>query len=104
METIKQILVDMRKHNGLCVSPLFIYNEDGGVNFTELIDRIGVAYYSEMKQAAELLEEYRAENARLKAALKPILDIVMDDHTSNLSMELAISVAKRIYNEQEQDK
>ena len=31
--------------------------------------------------------ELRAENARLRAALKPVLDIVMDSATSDLSME-----------------
>lgn len=40
-----------------------------------------------------------AENERLKAALQPVLDIVMDSATSDLSMELAIGEAKRIYNE-----
>ena len=43
--------------------------------------------------------ELRAENARLRAALKPVLDIVMDSETSSLSMEIAINEAKRIYNE-----
>ena len=43
--------------------------------------------------------ELRAENARLRAALKPVLDIVMDSATSDLSMEIAINEAKRIYNE-----
>lgn len=45
------------------------------------------------------VSELRAENARLRAALKPVLDIVMDSATSYLSMELAIKEAKRIYNE-----
>ena len=31
--------------------------------------------------------------------LKPVLDIVMDSATSDLSMEMAINEAKRIYNE-----
>ena len=39
------------------------------------------------------------ENERLKAALQPVLDIVMDSVTSDLSMELAISESKRIYKE-----
>ena len=43
--------------------------------------------------------ELRAENARLRTALKPVLDIVMDSATSDLSMEMAITEAKRIYNE-----
>lgn len=44
------------------------------------------------------VEELRKENAGLRAALKPILDIVMDRCTSDLSMEMAITEAKRIYN------
>lgn len=47
------------------------------------------------------LDEYErafSENARLRAALKPVLDIVMDSETSSLSMEIAINEAKRIYN------
>ena len=45
----------------------------------------------------ETIHGLRAENARLRAALKPVLDIVMDMYTSDLSMELAINEAKRIY-------
>ena len=44
------------------------------------------------------VEEFRKENAILRAALKPVLDIVMDSETSSLSMEIAINEAKRIYN------
>ena len=49
-------------------------------------------------------EKLRAENARLRAALKPVLDIVMDSATSDLSMEMAIMECKRIYNEYEIDR
>lgn len=49
----------------------------------------------------ETIHGLRAENARLRAALKPVLDIEMDMYTSNLSMEIAINEAKRIYNEGE---
>ena len=44
------------------------------------------------------LEELRKENDRLRAALKPVLDINMDMDTSRLSMEIAINKAKHIYN------
>lgn len=44
-------------------------------------------------------EKLRAENARLLAALKPVLDIVIDRNTSDLSMAMAIKEAKRICNE-----
>ena len=47
----------------------------------------------------ETIRGLRAENARLRAALKPVLDIVMDSATSDLSMEMAITEAKRIYKE-----
>ena len=46
-------------------------------------------------------EELLSENARLRAALKPVLDISIDRNTSNLSMAIAIKEAKRIYNEGE---
>ena len=46
-------------------------------------------------------EELLSENARLRAALKPVLDIMIDRNTSDLSMAIAIKEAKRIYNEGE---
>ena len=46
-------------------------------------------------------DELREENARLRAALKPVLDIMIDRNTSDLSMAIAIKEAKRIYNEGE---
>ena len=46
-------------------------------------------------------EELLSENARLRAAMKPVLDIVIDRNTSDLSMAMAIKEAKRIYNEGE---
>ena len=52
----------------------------------------------------EKIHGLRAENARLRAALKPVLDIVMDSTTSDLSMEMAIMECKRIYNEYEIDR
>ena len=46
-------------------------------------------------------EELLSENARLRAAMKPVLDIVIDRNISDLSMAMAIKEAKRIYNEGE---
>ena len=43
--------------------------------------------------------ELRKKNARLRAALKPVLDISIDMNTSDLAMSMAIKEAKRIYNE-----
>lgn len=45
----------------------------------------------------ETIHGLREENARLRAALKPVIDIVMDSATSDLSMRMAIKEAKRIY-------
>ena len=47
----------------------------------------------------ETIHGLREENTRLRAALKPVLDIVMDGAASDLSMEMAITEAKRIYKE-----
>ena len=43
------------------------------------------------------------EKQHLLASLKPILDIVMDKHTSDLSMEMAIKESRRIYNSWNED-
>ena len=45
--------------------------------------------------------ELRKENARLRAALKPVLDISIDMNTSDLAMSMAIKKVKRIYAKQE---
>lgn len=45
----------------------------------------------------EIIYGLREKNARLRAALKPVLDIVMDMRTSDLSMRMAIKEAKRVY-------
>ncbi len=45
--------------------------------------------------AAKLL----SENVRLRAALKPVMNISIDMNTSDLAMSMAIKEAKRIYNE-----
>ena len=47
----------------------------------------------------ETIHGLREENARLRAALKPVLDISIDMNTSDLAMSMAIKEAKRIYNE-----
>lgn len=51
-------------------------------------------YKSELNREVEKL---RKENTLLRASLKPVLDIVMDMYTSDLSIEMAINEAKRIY-------
>ena len=88
-ETIADIVADIRAQNqGLpedsyALSPLVC-------DLLSFADRIDAAH---KREVAEL----REENARLRAALKPVLDIVMDSATSDLSMEIAIKEAKRVY-------
>lgn len=43
--------------------------------------------------------ELRKENVRLRAALKPVMNISIDMNTSDLDMSMAIKEAKRIYND-----
>lgn len=64
------------------------YGEPGGCNAPTYGGPPPIYY-------AELL----SENARLRAALKPVLDIVIDRYTSDLSMAMAIRKSKRIYND-----
>lgn len=83
METTKDIVNEIRtfaKHSSW-VSP---------GTLREFADRIEAA-------TAEL----RDENAKLKAALKPVLDIVMDGETSDIAMAAAIDMACWIYKEGE---
>lgn len=61
------------------------------------VKRLGISVYFWLERVDQNDAELRAENARLRAALKPVLDIVMDMYTSDLSMEMAINEAKRIY-------
>ena len=63
------------------------------------VKRLGISVDFWLERADPNDAELRAENARLRAALKPVLDIVVDGATSDLSVELAIKEAKRIYNE-----
>ena len=64
-----------------------------------LMQRLEMCQKVNEQQEKEYLA-LKSENARLRAALKPVLDIVMDSATSDLSMEMAINEAKRIYKEE----
>lgn len=54
-----------------------------------------------IERVGDILKEMRNENAKLKAALKPVLDIVMDGETSDIAMAAAIDMACWIYKEGE---
>lgn len=106
METIKDIVADIREQNlGMpddmeCVSPLVC-------DMLRLADRIEKAYKlieglsDGIVERDQYIAKLTEENERLKAALQPVLDIVMDSATSDLSMEMAITEAKRIWKEGE---
>lgn len=70
-------------------------------------DRIEAAYkrltiptpeqWTEIARQGSEIADLKRENASLRAALKPVLEVEMDMYTSNLSMEIAINEAKRIF-------
>ena len=112
METIEDIIKEMRGDYGFCrfderdIASLAdrieaAYKERGAEYEKELATAekaIGNWNRNYLAEAAENVN-LKHENARLRAALKPVLDIVMDSATSDLSMGLAITEAKRIFNE-----
>lgn len=101
METIDDIVREMRE--GVVAKSWFEQT------LKEFADRIEKAarhemsdeFSAEIQKLTDELYEVKKENARLKAALQPVLDIVMDSATSDLSMELAITEVKRIWKEGE---
>lgn len=100
MEAIEGILEEMRErqkaqdiYHGGCGDDRLNAIRDYYLDIIgDFADRIEAAY-------AELLKKIQ----KLESALKPVLDIVMDSATSDLSMELAITEAQRIYNEDKQE-
>ena len=73
------------------------YYCEGGCYLPRWVKRLGISVDFWLERVDQNDAELRAENARLRAALKPVLDIVMDMYTSDLSMEMAINEAKRVY-------
>lgn len=101
-ETISEIVSEMR--NGPCcwLTPEGIpqHSHDNDL-FYKFAERVEAAWKRELYEMEKERFQHVAlefENARLRAALKPVLDIVMDSATSDLSMEMAIMESKRIYN------
>ena len=72
-----------------------ICGEIGEIIGREAACKQSVTDCNHLGNAAEL----RKENARLRAALKSVLDIEIDMNTSDLAMSMAIKNAKRIYND-----
>ena len=73
------------------------YYCERGCYLPRWVKRLGISVDFWIERVDANDAELRAENARLRAALKPVLDIVTDMYTSDLSMEMAINEAKRIY-------
>lgn len=107
-ETIEYIVAEMR--NGPCcwLTPAGIpqHSHDNEL-FYKFADRIEAAYkrlalptpeqWTELARQSVEMYDLKRENDRLRAALKPVLEVEMDMYTSNLSMEIAINEANRIY-------
>lgn len=73
------------------------YYCERGCYLPRWVKQLGISVDFWLERVDQNDTELRAENARLRAALKPVLDIVMDMRTSDLSMRMAIKEAKRIY-------
>ena len=106
-ETVADIVAEIRRLNPKtflvskwCCEPL-------PNRMRSYADRIEAAYkrlalptpeqWTEIARQSVEMYDLKRENARLRAALKPVLEVKMDMYTSNLSMEIAINEAKRIY-------
>jgi hypothetical protein len=50
METIEDIVAELREHSGELFPPWVIYNEDGGLDVSILADRIEVAHKREQEK------------------------------------------------------
>jgi hypothetical protein len=57
METIEDIIAELREHSGETLPPWVIFNEDGGLDVTLFADRIEAAVKAYNKEITELLLE-----------------------------------------------
>lgn len=105
-ETIEDILREMRDADGVDSSGWFTRKHvlDWANRIEAAAKRQKMLCHSAgscdlLFQANFEADKLKTENAKLDAALKPVLDIVMDNATSDLAMAEAIDEAHRIYNE-----
>ena len=104
-ETVSDIVAEMR--SDIANGTVGIWADFGGEVARGYADRIEAAYnrlalptpeqWTEIARQSVEMYDLKRENARLRAALKPVLEVEMDMYTSNLSMEIAINEAKRIF-------
>ena len=105
-ETIADIVAEKEAEIARLEAALVASNDELALarsNSSAMYHRLNSENIRIFEMDREKIHGLRAENARLRAALKPVLDIVMDSATSDLSMEMAIMECKRIYNEYEID-
>ena len=101
-ETVSNILDEKEAEIALLKAALSAANEELDLARSAsrlMYQRLNEENIRNTEMDRETIHGLREENARLRAALKPVLDIVMDGATSDLSMEMAITEAKRIYKE-----
>lgn len=104
-ETVADIVAQMRQD--IADGTVGIWADFGGEVASGYADRIEKAYkrlslptpeqWTEIARQGSEIADLKRENASLRAALKPVLEVEMDMYTSNLSMEIAINEAKRIF-------
>ena len=106
-ETVADVVAEKEAEIARLVAALVASNDELALarsNSSAMYHRLNSENIRIFEMDREKIHGLRAENARLRAALKPVLDIVMDSATSDLSMEMAIMECKRIYNEYEIDR
>ena len=106
-ETVADVVAEKEAEIARLVAALVASNDELALarsNSSAMYHRLNSENIRIFEMDREKIHGLRAENARRRAALKPVLDIVMDSATSDLSMEMAIMECKRIYNEYEIDR
>ena len=106
-ETVADVVAEKEAEIARLVAALVASNDELALarsNSSAMYHRLNSENIRIFEMDREKIHGLRAENARLRAALKPVLDIVMDSATSDLSMEMAIMECKRIYNAYEIDR
>ena len=102
-ETVADIVAEMFEAENARLRAALVAGQDehdlARANSRAMYHRLNSENIRNTEMDRETIHGLREENARLRAALKPVLDIVMDGATSDLSMEMAITEAKRIYKE-----
>ena len=106
-ETVADVVAEKEAEIARLVAALVASNDELALarsNSSAMYHRLNSENIRIFEMDREKIHGLRAENARRRAALKPVLDSVMDSATSDLSMEMAIMECKRIYNEYEIDR